>query len=89
MLRGSWPLSGASAAEHRPLNRDLAIGPLRPAAGAPPRWPVAPCALGGAHPGIDELLADRGMLYAPDYVVNSGGVTQVADEIEGSAFAWA
>jgi valine dehydrogenase (NAD+) len=39
-----------------------------------------------AHPGIEKLLADRGVLYAPDYVVNSGGVIQVADEIEGFSF---
>jgi valine dehydrogenase (NAD+) len=36
-----------------------------------------------AHPGVETLLADRGVLYAPDYVVNSGGLIQVADEIEG------
>ncbi|MGH3657962.1 MAG: Glu/Leu/Phe/Val family dehydrogenase, partial [Micromonosporaceae bacterium] len=36
-----------------------------------------------AHPGIEKVLQDRGVLYAPDYVVNSGGVIQVADEIEG------
>ena len=39
-----------------------------------------------AHPGIEKMLADRGILYAPDYVVNSGGVIQVADEIEGFSF---
>lgn len=39
-----------------------------------------------AHPGIEKLLQDRGVLYAPDYVVNSGGVIQVADEIEGFVF---
>jgi valine dehydrogenase (NAD+) len=39
-----------------------------------------------AHPGIEKLLADRGILYAPDYLVNSGGVIQVADEIEGFNF---
>jgi valine dehydrogenase (NAD+) len=38
------------------------------------------------HPGIEKLLADRGILYAPDYVVNSGGVIQVSDEIEGFVF---
>ncbi len=32
-----------------------------------------------AHAGIEKLLADRGILYAPDYVVNAGGVIQVAD----------
>ncbi|MEV5749934.1 Glu/Leu/Phe/Val dehydrogenase dimerization domain-containing protein [Actinoallomurus sp. NPDC052308] len=39
-----------------------------------------------AHPGIEKQLDDRGVLYAPDYVVNSGGVIQVADEIEGFDF---
>jgi valine dehydrogenase (NAD+) len=36
-----------------------------------------------AHPGIEKQLADRGILYAPDYVVNAGGVIQVADELAG------
>nr|PZN42950.1 MAG: valine dehydrogenase [Actinomycetota bacterium] len=36
-----------------------------------------------AHPGVEKRLAERGVLYAPDYVVNAGGVIQVADEIEG------
>ncbi|WP_279485166.1 Glu/Leu/Phe/Val dehydrogenase dimerization domain-containing protein [Actinomadura sp. GC306] len=39
-----------------------------------------------AHTGVEKSLADRGVLYAPDYVVNSGGLIQVADEIEGSNF---
>ena len=39
-----------------------------------------------AHPGIEKQLADRGILYAPDYCVNSGGVIQVADELEGFSF---
>jgi valine dehydrogenase (NAD+) len=39
-----------------------------------------------SHPGIEKLLAERGILYAPDYVVNSGGVIQVADEIGGFNF---
>ncbi|GAA1924672.1 Glu/Leu/Phe/Val dehydrogenase dimerization domain-containing protein [Streptomyces sodiiphilus] len=39
------------------------------------------------HPGIEKDLADRGILYAPDYVVNSGGVIQVADELRGFDFA--
>jgi valine dehydrogenase (NAD+) len=33
------------------------------------------------HPGVEKLLDERDILYAPDYVVNSGGVVQVADEI--------
>ncbi|MEV8510855.1 Glu/Leu/Phe/Val dehydrogenase dimerization domain-containing protein [Dactylosporangium sp. NPDC051484] len=40
-----------------------------------------------AHPGVEKLLAERDVLYVPDYVVNSGGVIQVADEIEGFNFA--
>ncbi|HEY9391615.1 MAG TPA: Glu/Leu/Phe/Val dehydrogenase dimerization domain-containing protein [Mycobacteriales bacterium] len=39
-----------------------------------------------AHAGIEKVLDDRGILYAPDYVVNSGGVIQVADEIDGFNF---
>ena len=39
-----------------------------------------------AHPGVDKVLADRGIWYVPDYVVNSGGVIQVADEIGGFDF---
>jgi valine dehydrogenase (NAD+) len=39
-----------------------------------------------AHPGVEKDLADLGILYAPDYVVNSGGVIQVADEIHGFVF---
>ena len=39
------------------------------------------------HPGIEKTLADRGILYAPDYLVNSGGVIQVADELHGFDFA--
>ncbi|MFR9676378.1 Leu/Phe/Val dehydrogenase [Streptomyces sp. TR06-5] len=40
-----------------------------------------------AHPGVEKDLAERGILYAPDYVVNSGGVIQVADELHGFDFA--
>lgn len=36
-----------------------------------------------AHPGIEKSLQDRGILYAPDYLVNAGGVIQVADEFHG------
>jgi valine dehydrogenase (NAD+) len=39
-----------------------------------------------AHPGIEKTLEERGILYTPDYVVNAGGVIQVADEIEGFNF---
>lgn len=33
------------------------------------------------HHGQD--LAERGILYAPDYVINAGGLINVADELEG------
>ncbi len=39
-----------------------------------------------AHPGLEKLLADRGIVYAPDYLVNAGGVIQVADEFDGFNF---
>ncbi|MFE3179246.1 Glu/Leu/Phe/Val dehydrogenase dimerization domain-containing protein [Amycolatopsis sp. NPDC059090] len=40
-----------------------------------------------AHPGVDKLLDDRGILFAPDYLVNAGGVIQVDDERHGFDFA--
>ncbi|MER7535331.1 MULTISPECIES: Leu/Phe/Val dehydrogenase [unclassified Streptomyces] len=39
-----------------------------------------------AHPGVEKDLEARGILYAPDYVVNAGGVIQVADELHGFDF---
>jgi valine dehydrogenase (NAD+) len=39
-----------------------------------------------AHTGVEKQLEARGILYAPDYLVNSGGVIQVADEINGFDF---
>ncbi len=39
-----------------------------------------------AHPGIEEILQSREILYAPDYCVNAGGLVQVADELEGFSF---
>ncbi|AXE82952.1 MULTISPECIES: Leu/Phe/Val dehydrogenase [Streptomyces] len=39
-----------------------------------------------AHPGVEKDLANRSILYAPDYVVNAGGVIQVADELHGFDF---
>ena len=40
-----------------------------------------------AHPGVEKALEERGILYAPDYCVNSGGLIQVADELDPSASA--
>jgi valine dehydrogenase (NAD+) len=39
-----------------------------------------------AHPGIATALRDKGVVYAPDYVVNAGGLIQVADELDGFSF---
>jgi valine dehydrogenase (NAD+) len=39
-----------------------------------------------AHEGIEKSLQDHGILYAPDYMVNAGGLIQVADELEGFSF---
>lgn len=46
-----------------------------------------------AEPEVADLLAGRGVLYAPDFLVNCGGVVQVADErspasAEGPAGFW-
>ncbi|MCY3734488.1 MAG: leucine dehydrogenase, partial [Chloroflexi bacterium] len=37
-------------------------------------------------PDDAALLAERGILYAPDYVVNSGGVISVAQEVAGWSY---
>ncbi|MFP5335893.1 MAG: Glu/Leu/Phe/Val dehydrogenase dimerization domain-containing protein [Actinomycetes bacterium] len=39
-----------------------------------------------AHEGVADVLVQRGVLYCPDYLVNSGGVIQVADELHGFSF---
>jgi leucine dehydrogenase len=33
---------------------------------------------------MDVALRDRGILYAPDYVINGGGIINVAAEISGA-----
>jgi valine dehydrogenase (NAD+) len=40
-----------------------------------------------AGPEVAEQLRGRGILYAPDYLVNAGGVIQVEDERHGFSFA--
>ena len=49
---------------------------------------TAPLVCGGANnqlvdPEIGDLLAERGIVYAPDFMVNCGGVIQVAEELVG------
>ena len=36
-----------------------------------------------AHEGLAEDLAERGILYAPDFIANAGGLINVALELEG------
>jgi valine dehydrogenase (NAD+) len=36
-----------------------------------------------ADPSVGQILADRGIVYAPDFMVNCGGVIQVAEELVG------
>lgn len=53
--------------------------------------PQLKCAIvaGAANNQLDEedvhgqMLIDRGILYAPDYVINAGGLINVANELEG------
>lgn len=37
---------------------------------------------------IGKLVADRGIVYAPDYCVNAGGAIQVADELDPHGFSF-
>ena len=39
-----------------------------------------------ATPAMGDRLVERGILYAPDYLVNAGGVIQVEDERHGFSF---
>lgn len=41
-----------------------------------------------AHPGVEKSLAERGIVYAPDYCVNAGGLIQVADELDPAGFSF-
>ena len=36
--------------------------------------------------GVEDLLAKRGILYAPDFAINAGGVILCADELEPGGF---
>ncbi|QBP41108.1 Leu/Phe/Val dehydrogenase [Paenisporosarcina antarctica] len=36
------------------------------------------------HESHGKMLQEKGILYAPDYIVNSGGLIQVADELYGT-----
>jgi valine dehydrogenase (NAD+) len=40
------------------------------------------------HPGVEQALAARGILYTPDYVANAGGLVQVADEALQPVFSF-
>ena len=40
------------------------------------------------HPGVEQALAARGVLYTPDYVANAGGLVQVADEALEDGFSF-
>ncbi len=39
-----------------------------------------------AEPRHGKLLQERGILYAPDYVINAGGLIQAADELTNRTF---
>jgi valine dehydrogenase (NAD+) len=40
-----------------------------------------------AEPRHGAALADAGILYAPDYVINAGGLIQVADELQPGGYS--
>lgn len=39
-----------------------------------------------AEDGVAELLADRGILWAPDFVANAGGIINIAVELEPAGY---
>jgi leucine dehydrogenase len=40
-----------------------------------------------AHEGVDRLLAERGILWVPDFVANAGGVINIAVEFEDGGYS--
>jgi glutamate dehydrogenase/leucine dehydrogenase len=40
-----------------------------------------------AHEGIDRLLAERRILWVPDFVANAGGVINIAVEFEDGGYS--
>jgi valine dehydrogenase (NAD+) len=36
-----------------------------------------------AGPGVDRALQQRGIVYAPDFMVNAGGIINIAEELTG------
>jgi leucine dehydrogenase len=40
-----------------------------------------------ADPSVDAVLADRGILWAPDFVVNAGGIVNIAVEFEEGGYS--
>ena len=36
-----------------------------------------------SHPDVSDLLGQRGILYAPDFAINGGGIINVASEVSG------
>ena len=87
--RRSAPVADADALVRTPTRRLRAVRARRGAVRRPSSTCCSAQVVCGAannqlaHPGVEKMLADRGVLYAPDYVVNSGGVIQVADEYRG------
>ena len=51
-----------------------------------PRSSAAPPTTSSPTTASRSSSQDRGVLYAPDYCVNAGGLIQVADELEGFSF---
>ena len=102
VTRGRRPACGArtrrsrSSAEHRragrrPTRRLRALRARRRPRRRRRRGPAGPRRLRRGQqpagpPRRRQAAGRRGILYAPDYVVNAGGLIQVADELEGFSF---
>ena len=55
--------------------------------GSGPRWSAAAPTTNSRRPRTDASLTARGILYAPDYLVNAGGIINVVAEHMGEATA--
>ena len=85
-LGADWVDPAAALAMEADVLAPCALGGmLDEAFVAPLRAPVVAGAANNqlAHDGVADLLHERGVLWAPDFIVNAGGLIAVYDELQG------
>ena len=87
----SWrrrAIVGAEADVFAPCALGAVIDDQRACRALPPRWSPGRPTTSWPRTGTAPRLKARGILYAPDYVINAGGLIHVAAERFGHDAAW-